>query len=310
MDMSGNGGSDRVLFVGLGVMGAPMAKQLADAGHDLVVFDVDRDRRAEVAAETGAEQTVDLPAAAAEADVVLLMLPNSDIVERVLVTDGVLAVLRPGSTVLDMSSSRPASTVELARRAATGGVAFVDAPVSGGRPRAETGELAIMAGGEAADVDRVRPLLSRMGSSLVHTGPAGSGHAMKALNNLLSAIGLLGAAEVITTGARFGLDPQVMLDVLNTSTGRNHATEVKFARYVLSGAFDAGFALRLMVKDVRTALELAEQTGTPVPLATEAVRTAAAAMAELDDPAADHTELAKWVAGNAGIDLTAGPKGS
>lgn len=300
-----SGGSDRVLFVGLGVMGTPMAKRLAESGRDLVVHDVDADRAAEVAAETGAAQTKDLPGAAAEAGVVLLMLPNSDIVEQVLLADGVLAALQPGSTVLDMSSSRPASTVELARRAIAGGVAFVDAPVSGGRPRAETGELAIMAGGEAAHVDRVRPILSCMGSSVVHTGPAGSGHAMKALNNLLSAIGLLGAAEVVTTGVKFGLDPQVMLDVLNSSTGRNHATEVKFARYVLSGAFDAGFALRLMVKDVRTALELAEQTGTPVPLATEAVRAAAEAMTELDDPAADHTELAKWVAHHAGIDLGA-----
>jgi 3-hydroxyisobutyrate dehydrogenase len=310
MDMSGSGGSDRVLFVGLGVMGAPMAKRLVDGGHDLLIFDVDRDRMAAVAADTGAAQTADLRAAAAEVDVVLLMLPNSDIVEQVLLTEGVLAALRPGSVVLDMSSSRPASTVELARRAAADGVAVVDAPVSGGRPRAETGELAIMAGGEAEQVDRVRPLLSCMGTSVVHTGAAGSGHAMKALNNLLSAIGLLGAAEVITTGTRFGLDPQVMLDVLNSSTGRNHATEVKFARYVLSGAFDAGFALRLMVKDVRTALELAEQTGTPVPLATEAVRTAIEAMAELDDPAADHTELANWVANNAGIDLGAASKGS
>lgn len=298
-----SGGSDRVLFVGLGVMGTPMATRLADAGHDLVVYDVDRDRVAEVAAATGAAPATDPSSAAGDADVVLLMLPNSEIVEQVLLTDGVLAALRPGSAVLDMSSSRPASTVELARRAAADGVAFVDAPVSGGRPRAVTGELAIMAGGEAEHVERVRPLLSCMGSSVVHTGPAGSGHAMKALNNLLSAIGLLGAAEVITTGARFGLDPRVMLDVLNSSTGRNHATEVKFARYVLSGAYDAGFALRLMVKDVRTALELAEQSGVAVPLATTAVRTAAKAMAELDDPAADHTELAKWVASNAGVDL-------
>jgi 3-hydroxyisobutyrate dehydrogenase len=291
----------RVLFIGLGVMGLPMARNLAAAGVcDLVVHDVDPTRAHEVAARAGE------PAAeAGQADVLLLMVPSSDVVEQLLLGDGLLERLRPGSVVLDMSSSRPASTVELARRAAERGVAYVDAPVSGGQAKAVTGELSIMAGGDAEPVERVRPLLSAMGSTIHRTGPAGSGHAVKALNNLLSAIGIAGAAEVLTAGTKFGLDPKVMLDVINSSTGRNQATQVKFEPYVLSGTFDSGFALSLMVKDLRTALQIADDTGTPTPVARTVVDAAARALQATPEPGADHTVLARWIAANAGVDLAA-----
>ena len=291
----------RVLFIGLGVMGLPMARNLAAAGVcDLVVHDVDPARAHEVAARAGE------PAAeAGQADVLLLMVPSSDVVEQLLLGDGLLERLRPGSVVLDMSSSRPASTVELARRAAERGVRYVDAPVSGGQAKAVTGELSIMAGGDADPVERVRPLLSVMGSTIHRTGPAGSGHALKALNNLLSAIGIAGAAEVLTAGTKFGLDPKVMLDVINSSTGRNQATQVKFEPYVLSGTFDSGFALSLMVKDLRTALQIAEDTGTPTPVARTVVDAAARALQATPEPGADHTVLARWIAANAGVDLAA-----
>jgi 3-hydroxyisobutyrate dehydrogenase len=291
----------RVLFIGLGVMGLPMARNLAAAGVcDLVVHDVDPARAHEVAARAGE------PAAeAGQADVLLLMVPSSDVVEQLLLGDGLLERLRPGSVVLDMSSSRPASTVELARRAAERGVRYVDAPVSGGQAKAVTGELSIMAGGDADPVERVRPLLSAMGSTIHRTGPAGSGHALKALNNLLSAIGIAGAAEVLTAGTKFGLDPKVMLDVINSSTGRNQATQVKFEPYVLSGTFDSGFALSLMVKDLRTALQIAEDTGTPTPVARTVVDAAARALQATPEPGADHTVLARWIAANAGVDLAA-----
>jgi 3-hydroxyisobutyrate dehydrogenase len=195
--------------------------------------------------------------------------------------------------------------VELARRAAERGVRYVDAPVSGGQAKAITGELSIMAGGDADPVERVRPLLSAMGSTIHRTGPAGSGHALKALNNLLSAIGIAGAAEVLTAGTKFGLDPKVMLDVINSSTGRNQATQVKFEPYVLSGTFDSGFALSLMVKDLRTALQIADDTGTPTPVARTVVDAAARALQATPEPGADHTVLARWIAANAGVDLAA-----
>jgi 3-hydroxyisobutyrate dehydrogenase len=296
--------SMQVLFVGLGTMGLPMARNLAAADAcDLVVHDIDPARAREVA---GGRVRAGEPAAEVErADVLLLMVPSSDVVEKLLLGDGLLDRLRPGSIVLDMSSSRPASTVALAERAAARGVGFVDAPVSGGQAKAITGELSIMVGGDDDPVERVRPLLTAMGSAIHRTGPTGSGHALKALNNLLSAIGIAGAAEVLTTGTRFGLDPKIMLDVINSSTGRNQATQVKFEPFVLSGTFDSGFALSLMVKDLHTALQIADDTGTPTPVARAVVDAAEHALADTPEPGADHTVLARWIAAKAGVDLAA-----
>jgi 3-hydroxyisobutyrate dehydrogenase len=295
-----------VLFVGVGAMGRPMAARLAAAGAALRVADADPDRARTVAGDLGAPAVgpAGLPAAAATADDVVLMLPDSTVVEKVLVgPEGLLDDLRPGSRVVDMSSSRPASTVALAARAARADVALLDAPVSGGVARAVTGELSIMVGADEAAYADALPLLEPMGHDVTRVGPPGAGHAMKALNNLLSAIGLVGASEVLSVGKAFGLDPQVMLQVLNGSTGRNHATEVKMEKFVLSRAFDSGFSLQLMVKDLRTALDLAHETGTPVPIGASALEEWTAALRTLD-PGADHTEVAAYVEGRAGTRLT------
>jgi 3-hydroxyisobutyrate dehydrogenase len=294
----------RVLFVGLGAMGAPMARNLVRAPTvELTVADADPERVSALAGGRirAGSLVQDLPGA----DVLLLMVPSSDIVEQILVADGGLEGLRPGGCVLDMGSSRPSSTAQLARRAADRGLAYVDAPVSGGVGKAASAELTIMAGGDDSAVDRVRPILDALGTTVMRTGPVGSGHAVKALNNLLSAIGLAGAAEVLSVAARFGLDPATVLGVINASSGRNHATETKFASCVLSGTFDYGFALQLMVKDLRTALDLAAETATPTPIAALVVD---AAQATLDSPGAagaDHTFLAGWIAARAGTDLHA-----
>lgn len=294
-----------VLFVGLGAMGAPMATALAGAGHRLRLRDVDATRTAALAEQLSATAVTDdgLAEAAAAVRLVVLMLPDSPAVEAVLLGEqGLLGLLAAGSTVVDMSSSRPSSTVALAARAEQLGVDYVDAPVSGGVARARDASLAIMAGGSPEAFAQVQPLLAVMGGEVTLVGPAGAGHAMKALNNLLSAIGLAAAAEVLAIGANFGLEPQVMLDVLNRSTGRNHATEVKMERFVLSGAFDSGFSLRLMVKDLRTALELAHDTGTPVPLSAGALEEWTAAGRTLP-PDADHTAVAAYVERRAGTEL-------
>lgn len=294
-----------VLLVGAGAMGAPMAANLAAAGHDLVVHDADAARAAQVAGDVGARPTgpQGLVAEATGADVVLLMLPDSPAVEDVLTgSGGVLAAVRPGTVLLDMGSSRPASSVALAAQAAGREVAWADAPVSGGVSKAVTGELAIMVGASAETYRLVRPLLEVMGGAVTHVGPPGAGHAMKALNNLLSAVGLAAASEVLAIGANFGLDPSVMLDVLNSSTGRNHATEVKVERFVLSRSFDSGFALRLMLKDLATALDVAHDTRTPVPLAAACLEQWTASARDL--PAgADHTAIAVYVESRAGVHL-------
>jgi 3-hydroxyisobutyrate dehydrogenase len=299
-----------VLFVGLGAMGTPMSSALARAGHALLLRDADDARAAALATELGVEAVTgaDLSAAASRAWAVVLMLPDSAVVEAVLLgDDGLLALLRPGALVVDMSSSRPSSTVALAASAAALGLSYVDAPVSGGVAKARDGSLSVMVGGDEQACARALPLLEPMGGSITRVGGPGAGHAMKALNNLLSGIGLAAASEVLAVGARFGLEPQVMLDVLNGSTGRNHATEVKMARFVLSGAFDSGFSMRLMVKDLRTALELAHETGTPVPLSAGALEEWTAALrtlpadAEHRDP--DHTAIAAYVERRAGTEL-------
>jgi 3-hydroxyisobutyrate dehydrogenase len=291
-----------VLFVGLGAMGTPMATRLAGAGHRLILCDLRENHASGLARRLGAGHVplAGAGSAASGASVVILMLPDSNAVEAVLAD--VLPRLTAGALVIDMGSSAPAVTVRLAARAAELGLDYLDAPVSGGVARAETGELSIMVGGAEPAVARAGPLLAALGTGITHVGPPGAGHAMKALNNLLSAVGLVAAAEVLAIGANFGLEPQVMLDVLNASTGGNHATRVKMARFVLSRAFDSGFSLQLMVKDLRTALELAQASATPVPVSALCLQEWTAAGQALG-ATADHTQIAAYVEGRAGVEF-------
>jgi 3-hydroxyisobutyrate dehydrogenase len=201
-----------------------------------------------------------------------------------------------------MSSSAPVGTAALGRRLAEHGIGMLDAPVSGGVPRAEDGTLAIMVGGDSALVERWRPLFAAMGEHVFATGPLGSGHAVKALNNLVSAAGLVAAAEALLVGRRFGVDPGVMLDVFNASTARNNSTERKFRPFVFSRSFASGFSLDLMVKDLGTAVDLAAATGTPVRLGAACHDLWASAQAELD-AGADHTEVVRWLEHAAGTSL-------
>jgi 3-hydroxyisobutyrate dehydrogenase len=287
----------RIGFVGLGNMGAPMAENLLKAGFEPALADADPGRLA------GFATRATLPASLAElgraSELVITMLPDGKIVRKVLCgaegsNDGILAGLAAGSLVIDMSSSAPVGTRALGAELAARGVALVDAPVSGGVKRAVDGTLAIMVGGAAADVERCRPLLAAMGRDIFPTGPLGSGHAMKALNNYVSAAGLAAAAEAVLVGQRFGLDPAVMTDILNASTGRNNATENKFKQFIVPKRYAAGFTMGLMAKDLRTALETAEATHTPAPLAAACIALWNQAEAKLG-PAADHTEIARYL---------------
>lgn len=283
--------STTVCFLGLGNMGLPMAVRLQDAGFRVRGFDP-AETAARAATDAGLEVTADLATAVAGADVILLMLPGSDVVESVLADPAVRAALGPGVTVLDMSSSDPVRTRALADRLSKTGAALVDAPVSGGVAGATKGTLTIMAGGAAEDVDRVEPLLARVGM-VKRTGPVGSGHALKALNNLLSATHLLVSSEAILAGQRFGLDPAVMLEVINSSSGRSFSTEYKWPTFVLPETYDSGFALRLLVKDAGIAVDLARAVGLPSRLG-EAVLGLWREAAEVLPPDADHTEIARF----------------
>jgi 3-hydroxyisobutyrate dehydrogenase len=284
-------GDPRVGFVGIGAMGDPMAACLLKAGHAVSVFDNRSARMAEFVANHGGQAAQGLADLGATSDVIVLILPNSAIVEQVLFgQDGLASTLRPGSLVVDMTSGVPATTVALAGRLAERGVAMFDAPVSGGVARAVTGKLTIMAGGDAAHIDRAQPILEAMGS-VIRTGRIGTGHAMKALNNLVSSAGFLVGVEALLIGSRFGIDPETMVDVLNVSTGSNNSTQKKFKQFVLSRSFDSGFALNLMVKDLTIALGIARDGDINAPF-SNLCRDLWAGASSLLGPQADHTAVA------------------
>ena len=251
----------KVGFIGIGVMGWPMSANLLKGGHDVTVFDVDPARAAQFVKEVGGRAAASL-AEVADNEVVVTMLPTSKIVRQALLDDqdgGFAKAIKPGLIIVDMSSSEPGDTVKLGPELARRGAIFIDAPVSGALPRAITGELAIMIGGEdEAAIAKASPVLLSMGSRLFRTGPLGSGHAMKALNNYVAAAGLAAASEALLIGQRFGLAGETMVDIFNVSTGKNFATENLFKQQILPGTFSGSFTLALMAKDVKIAADLGE----------------------------------------------------
>jgi len=300
----------RVGFIGLGRMGGPMAKRLIAGGAAVTLFDQRPEAVERVVAEAGGGRAASPGAVAAGSDVVITMLPDGRAVRAVVLgadggESGILAALPAGAVLIDMSSSAPTGTQALGRVLAERGIAMLDAPVSGGVARAQSGTLAVMVGGDPAVVTRCRPLLALIGHQIFETGPLGSGHALKALNNLVSAAGLVAAAEALLIGRRFGLDPQRMIDVFNASSARNNSTENKFAQHVFSRSFASGFALDLMVKDLGIALDLARDTDTPAPLSAACRSLWASAQGALD-AGADHTAIVQWMEMVAGTRLGTG----
>lgn len=285
----------RIGFIGLGMMGTPMAHLLHAAGHELVV----QDARPEVAAAfADAHPGVRIASGAgapgdyADCDVLITMLPNSDIVDAVV---GPLAPqLKRGAVVVEMSSADPNRTRALAERLAGAGVTLIDAPVSGGVKKAVAGTLAIMVGGDVPAFERVRPVLETLGKAITHVGPVGAGHALKALNNYVSAAALIATAEAIHVGEAFGIDPATIVDVIQASTGRNNTTENKAHQFMLNGAFNSGFSLALQAKDVGIAASLGRAMGLPMALAQDVYAMTAEASESLG-AGADHTELYRFV---------------
>ncbi|WP_043838249.1 NAD(P)-dependent oxidoreductase [Muricoccus aerilatus] len=286
-----NGSLHRIAFIGIGNMGWPMAARLIEAGFDLAVFDAAPDRAARFATEVGGHAAGDAASAVRGADAVITILPTSKHVGQAL--DAMGDALTAGTLVIEMSSGVPTATRGFAESLAARGVTMIDAPVSGGVPRAKTGDLAIILGGEAQAISRADPVLRAMGTTLTHVGGVGSGQAMKALNNLMGAAGFLIGVEALLIGQRFGLDPAVMVDVLNASTGMNNSTQKKFKQFVLSRRFDAGFGLDLMAKDVSVALEVGRDTNTPTPFAALCREMWASAQGLLG-PGQDHTAMAQF----------------
>jgi 3-hydroxyisobutyrate dehydrogenase len=285
---------DVVVFVGLGQMGLPMAKRCIAAGFEVRGADPSASAR-EAFAAAGGKAFASGAEAAQGASLVITMLPDSRIVrEAVLGATGVAGVMAKDALLIDMSSSVPVDTQSLGKALAERGNGLIDAPVSGGVRRAVDGTLSIMAGGEAALVERARPVLQAMAKSVFATGPLGSGHAMKALNNYVSAAGLVAACEALLIGRRFGLAPDTIIDVLNASTGKNNSTDVKMKQFVISESFASGFSLALMAKDLRIAADLSKIVGVD-PSNAETIAALWETARETLDKGADHTAIYRFI---------------
>lgn len=295
---------ERVGFIGLGVMGAPMAGHLARAGHAVSVYDLAPGAAQRLAeSQPGITARASLREVAAHSDVIVTMLPNGRVVrEVVFADDGLLAGWARGGLLLDTSSAEPWITRETAARLAEHGIAMVDAPVSGAAWGAQAAELVFMVGGAQADVARARPLLDAMGRAVFHLGALGAGHTMKCLNNLITAVTLTATAEGLAIGTRAGLDPAVMTDVLNEATGGSWITRTHIHQRVISRSFDDPFKLELMLKDMGIAVDLARELGLPAPISEEGRRLWQQADAARG-PGVSVSELVRWVEIEAGTEI-------
>ena len=275
-------------FVGLGAMGSAMAPLIVQAGYKVLGYDIS----SKIDKASGVSQ-VDNLESLKSMDVIIFMLPNGKIVSDVtheLLTLGIHSIL------IDMSSSDPRETKALGEMLKNNSIKLIDAPVSGGVSRAKTGELMIMTGGDEDEINLVKDLLSVMGQVQI-AGPLGSGHAIKALNNYVSAAGLIASFEALATARSFGINPDNFLKIINGATGKNNTTEVKLNKFVVSEKFNSGFALDLMVKDVSIANSLIKEMASDNPLSENVSQYLKDSLEKLGNNP-DHTEVYKVLKNN------------
>lgn len=259
--------SEKIGFIGLGAMGQPMSKRLLAAGYKLVVYDL-RKEAMEVLVQKGAEAANSAKEVAEKCRKVITIVPNSEAVEKLVFgAQGFLAGAQAGDILIEMTSAYPPSTLKINEALKVKGVHMIDAPVSGGVIGAEAGTLSIMVGGDEAIFGTCQPILSVMGKNLFYMGRIGAGHAMKAINNFLSATTLAATSEAIILATKLGLNPQRVVEVLQVSTGRSYSTEIKFPKYILPRTYNSGFALGLMYKDIDTVTRMAREYKIPMFLA-------------------------------------------
>ncbi len=292
-----------IAFLGLGAIGRPMAARVAGSGLPLSVWNRTATRAADFAKEFGARHAATPADAALGADAVVICMPTSQDVSSLLDgPDGLLAGLASGATVIDCTSGDPATSKRICGVLAEKNVGYIDAPVSGGTTGAEKGTLTIMVGGDAATLERARPVLQTFGQKIVHCGDVGAGDAVKAVNNAFLATHILAAAEGLAALVKMGVDPKVALDVINASSGRSNASMNLIPERVLTRAFPRTFRLALLEKDVGIAAEVARDTRTPAPilqLTADLFRIARGEFGEV----ADHVEAVKMVEQWAGVEI-------
>jgi len=292
----------RVSFLGLGAIGAPMAAHLAKRNW-LTVWNRTAERATEFAALHGARAAATPREAAAGAEVVITCLPTSREVEAVLDgPDGLEAGLQRGALLIDCTSGDPGASRRIARRLAEKGVAFADAPVSGGVSGAEAGTLTVMVGGDEETFTRARPVLSAFGKRIERLGPVGAGHAMKAVNNALLAVNLIAVGEALAALVKSGVLARTAVEVLNASSGRSFVSEALVPERVLTGRWPRTFRLALLDKDVGIARTFLHEAGVEGPMLELAGQLLSQARAELGE-AADHVEAIRLIERRAGVEI-------
>lgn len=252
-------------FVGLGIMGRPMSKNLLKAGYPVRVFDLNREAVADVVV-CGAAEAADCREIAAGSDVIITMLPNSPQVREVLCgRGGLLETVRPGTVFVDMSSINPIASREIGAEVAKRGCVMIDAPVSGGEPKAIDGSLSIMCGGDRAAFDRVADILKVMGKSVTYCGGLGAGNTTKLANQIVVAVNIAALGEALMLGKRAGVDPETIFQAIRGGLAGSTVMEAK-APMMLAGDFKPGFKIALHIKDLNNVLEAGHAVGTPLPL--------------------------------------------
>ncbi len=292
-EMSAKG---KIGFIGLGAMGQPMSRRLQEAGFQVVGYDV-RPEAVKAVVQRGGETASSPKEVAEKCRKVITIVPNSEAVDQVVFGPrGLLEGFQAGHILIEMTSAYPPSTLKVHQAAAAKGVSMIDAPVSGGVIGAEAGTLSIMVGGEESIFESCRPVLSVMGKNLFYMGGIGSGHAMKAINNFLSATSLAATSEAIILAEKLGLSPQRVVEVLQVSTGRSYSTELKVPKFVLPKTFNSGFAMDLMYKDIDTVTRMAKEYKIPMFLANMVQQIYGYAMAQGAEKT-DHTTIFRYLEG-------------
>ncbi|WP_019119758.1 NAD(P)-dependent oxidoreductase [Brevibacillus massiliensis] len=295
----------RIGFIGIGQMGRWMSEHLLSAGYPLTVFDANPEAATEVI-KKGAIAASCVQDLAERSEVVITMLPNSAAVEAVAEGEaGLFQSMKPGGMIIDMSSSYSLSTQRLAKKAVEAGLTMIDAPVSGGVKGAKAGNLTIMVGGSDADFARALPILQCMGKTINLVGETGAGHALKAINNYLSATSMYATAEAMILCKKLGLHLNTALETINQSSGQSFSTHYKFPTFVTTRQFNSGFSLELLQKDVRMVNSIARDQKIPLLLGGLVEQIYEMALHSLPGHP-DHTEIAAFLERMTNITLSEG----
>ena len=281
-------------FIGLGIMGKPMVRNLLKAGHEVVVFDVIRENL-DISVKDGARAAASSKAIAQECDIIVTMLPNSPHVKTVVTgADGILEGAKAGTIIVDMSSIAPLASQEIEKACAAKGVKMIDAPVSGGEPKAIDGSLSIMVGGDKEVFEKVKPILLQMGASAVHCGDIGAGNTTKLANQVIVAANIAAVAEAYTLAKKAGVDPQLVFDAIKGGLAGSTVMNAK-SPMMIDSNFKPGFKIDLHIKDLQNALDTGHGVGSPLPLTAILMEMMQTLHAD-GRGQEDHSSLANWYA--------------